>query len=241
MSVAPPTVAHMNSDDVLRRVRKLLAVAEHPGTPPEEADAAAQAAERLIAKHAIDQALLESGSPNRTAPESRSIVVDPPYAGTKATLAGAIADAHGVRAITIRSPGAAMRLVLVGFPSDLALVDLLYTSLLLQATSAMRRENDSGRGFRRAFLIGFAIEVGERLKAAREEAIESAGETSTALVLRDRARDVEDEVRRQFPRLRTTRTTLSDRAGLVAGRRSGASADLSSNSRLGRSSGQICG
>jgi len=216
------------STDVLARIRKLLAVAEHPNTPPEEADTAARAAERLIAKHAIEEALLDATAETRSRPETRTIVVDPPYASAKTMLAGAVATAHGVRAITIRSPDDVIRVTWVGFPADLQLVELLYTSLLLQATTGVRRQAESGRAFRRAFLIGFASEVGSRLTAARQEAVSETEGASTALVLRDRQRDVDDAVRAEFPRLRTSRTTVSDRRGLIAGRESGASADLSS-------------
>jgi Protein of unknown function (DUF2786) len=220
----------MLSSDVLARIRKLLAVAEHPNTPPEEADTATRAAERLIAKHAIDEALLEATAPTKARPESRTIVIDAPYATAKTRLAGVIATAHGVRAITIQGPNEPVRVTLIGFAADLQVVELLYTSLLLQVTTSVRRQSESGRAFRRAFLIGFAAEVGERLRAARGEAVSDADAAgaSTALALRDRQHDVDDAVREQFPRLRTTRTTVSDRRGLIAGQRSGAAADLGS-------------
>jgi Protein of unknown function (DUF2786) len=221
------------SANVLARVRKLLAVAEHPNTPPEEADAAARAAERLIAKYAIDEALLEAAAQTKSKPESRTMMVEPPYASAKTRLVGAVASAHGVRAIIVRDPGEADRVILIGFAADLQLVDLLYTSLLLQATTSVRRQAESGRAFRRAFLIGFAAEVGERLSATRREAVAAASSvagTSSAIALRDRQQDVDDAVREQFPRLRTARTTISDRGGLIAGRRSGANANLTSGS-----------
>jgi hypothetical protein len=226
----------MLSTDVLARIRKLLAVAEHPKTPPEEADTAARAAERLIAKYAVDEALLDATAETKSKPQSRTIVVDPPYASAKTMLAGAVAAAHGVRAITVRRPDEVVRVTLIGFAADLQLVDLLYTSLLLQATTAVRRQPQSSRAFRRSFLIGFASEVGARLTAARREAVAEAVGASTALVLRDREQEVEAAVREQFPHLRASRTTISDRHGLVAGRHSGARADLSTEgSRLGGS------
>jgi Protein of unknown function (DUF2786) len=217
------------SANVLARVRKLLAVAEHPNTPPEEADSAARAAERLIAKYAIDEALLEAAAQTKSKPESRTMVVDPPYASAKTRLVGAVANAHSVRAIIVRNTGETHHVILIGFAADLQVVDLLYTSLLLQATTSVRRQPASGRAFRRAFLIGFAAEVGQRLSATRRDAVAAVGGASTALALRDRQSDVEDAVRERFPRLRTTRTTVSDRGGLVAGRRSGASADLAAS------------
>jgi hypothetical protein len=220
------------TEDVLARVRKLLAVAEHPNTPPEEADNAARAAERMIAKHAIDEALLEAAGTTRSRPESRTMTVEPPYASAKVTLAGVVATAHGVRAISVRGADGPPTVVLVGFGADLALVDLLYTSLLLQATTSVLRQPERGRAFRRAFLIGFAAEVGERLAEARREAVAEVGNAGTALVLRSRENEVDAAVREQFPRLRTSRTTVSDRGGLIAGRRSGANADLASGPRL---------
>jgi hypothetical protein len=215
------------TDDVLARIRKLLAVAEHPTTPAGEADAAARAAERLIAKYAIDEALLEAGAPTRSKPVIRTIVVEAPYASAKTLLVGAVANAHGARAVTLSGDGQT-RVTLIGFASDLALIDLLYTSLLLQATTSLRRQPITGRGFRRAFLVGFAVEVSERLRAARQEAVAEVGAASTALALRDRDQEVDEALRAQFPRLRNGRTTVSDRRGLSAGRQSGATASLSS-------------
>jgi Protein of unknown function (DUF2786) len=218
----------MLSTNVLARVRKLLAVAEHPNTPPEEADNAARAAERMIAKHAIDEALLEAAAQTTTQPESRTVLVDPPYASAKTNLVGAVANAHGVRAVTVRTADGPPHVILVGFPTDLQLVDLLYTSLLLQATTSVRRQTATSRAFRRAFLIGFAAEVGERLRATRQEAVAESGEASTAIAVRNRQRDVDAALRARFPHLRMSRTTISDRGGLIAGRQSGANANLGS-------------
>jgi Protein of unknown function (DUF2786) len=217
----------MLTEEILARIRKLLAVAEHPTSPAGEADAAARAAERLIAKYAVDEALLEAAASARTTPEIRSIFIETPYATAKITLVGAVATAYGVRAISHRGSDP-LRMTLVGFGADLQVVDLLYTSLLLQATTSLRRQSTSGRAFRRAFLIGFAAEVGERLAAGRRDAVAEAGGAATALALRDREREVEAAVREQFPRLRATRATASDGRGLVAGRESGAAANLSS-------------
>jgi hypothetical protein len=219
----------MLTTNMLDRVRKLLAVAEHPNTPPEEADTAARAAERLIAKYAIDDALLEAAAQTKTQPESRTVVVHPPYASAKTSLVGAVASAHDVRAINVRSTGGPPHVILIGFPADLQVVDLLYTSLLLQATTSVRRQTASGRAFRRAFLIGFAAEVGERLRATRNEAVAESGGASTALAVRNRQLDVDAAVRARFPHLRMTRTTISDRGGLIAGRQSGANANLGSD------------
>jgi Protein of unknown function (DUF2786) len=215
------------NDDVLARIRKLLALAEHPATPEGEADAAARAAERLIAKYAIDEALLEAASPTPATPEIRTLVIEKPYASAKTLLLGAVSNAHGVRAVSLRGVEP-LRVTLVGFTSDLQVVDLLYTSLLLQATTSLRRQANTGRAFRRAFLIGFASEVSQRLLAAKQDAIAESDTGSVALALRNRDEEVEGATKAAFPRLRSTRTTVSDRRGLLAGRQSGATANLSS-------------
>lgn len=214
------------TEEVLARIRKLLALAEHPSTPEGEAESAARAAERLIAKYAIDEALLEAEATTRSKPESRTITVEAPYASAKTMLVGAVATAHGVRAVTVRG-GETTLVTLVGFAGDLRLVDLLYTSLLLQATTSLRRQTISGRAFRRAFLIGFAAEVSHRLQQAREEAVAESGAATTEIALRNRDQEVDAALREQFPRLRSSRVTVSDGRGLVAGRSSGASANLS--------------
>ncbi|HEX3706447.1 MAG TPA: DUF2786 domain-containing protein [Mycobacteriales bacterium] len=214
------------SDAVLARIRKLLAVAEHPATPPAEAESAAQAAERMIIKYAIDEALLAARSDVRSKPEVRMIVIEAPYASAKRVILSAVARAHGVRVIS--HTGQAARATLVGFDSDLRLVDLLFTSLLLQAATGMRRQARSDKAFRRAFLIGFAYEVGDRLRQARSEAVAESGGASTELALRNRDHEVADVLQEHFPRLVTSRISVSDGGGLVAGRRSGATANLTS-------------
>jgi hypothetical protein len=213
-----------SSDALLVRVRKLLAVAEHPATPPAEAEAAARAAERLIVKHAIDGALVAARSETRGRPELRSLDIDPPYVSAKMVLLANVAAAHTVEVVT-RSGSS--RATIIGFRSDLDGVELLYTSLLLQAATAVLRQRNTGRAFRRAFLIGFATEVGRRLEEARVEAVAESGGKSTELALRGRHDEVEAALREHFPRLGTTRTSVSDGGGLVAGQQSGAAASLS--------------
>src|SRR5436309_5704428 len=133
---------------VLDRVRKLLAKAEHAGTPVEGAQAFSAKASALMAAYAIDQALVEAGSTSPTSgPTSRPIVrqieVDPPYAMPRAVLLDRVARAHRVRVVI--GPDSAgptggsgrRQCTLVGFPVDLEVVEVLFTSLLLQASTAM--------------------------------------------------------------------------------------------------------
>ena len=230
---------------VLDRVRKLLAKAEHPGTPVEEAQAFSAKASALMAAYAIDRALLDAastgtGQQTTATPIVRQIDVEPPYAMPRAVLLDRVARAHRVRVVIGPDAGSRRRQCsLVGFPVDLEVVEVLFTSLLLQASTAMLHasaESTRPRAFRRAFLLGYADVIGARLAtAAGQTEVEADRERSgTALVLADRADRVERLLEQEFPRLRHLRMSTSSGGGLSAGRAAGARADLSSMaSRVG--------
>ena len=77
-----------------------------------------------------------------------------------------------------------------GYDHDLDAVELLSASLLIQATGAMVRHGSkrdtSGRSvtrsFRRAFLLGFAQRIGERLRAATDDAVSANAEAGERLL-----------------------------------------------------------
>lgn len=220
----------MTEDSILDRARKLLALAQHPNTPAAEAENAERAAERLITKYAIDTALLHKDDPKIT-PVVRTVDVEAPFAKAKATLLTFIARAYDCQVI-LTSDGSSdkvQRCKIVGFESDLDVVDLLFTSLLLQATTGLHRAFVEGRAARRAFLLGFATRVGERLAEVRKKE-EALGEPGTALVLANRADNVKAKMSEEFPRVRTMRTTYSDAGAARAGRRAGDEANLSTGS-----------
>lgn len=212
----------------LRKIRGLLAKAENAGTP-EEAEAFSAKAEELIAKYAIDLATIKAtGGQTREKPVQMRVKCEKNYKMPKATLLHGIAKAFDVAMIIVDNKVQ----VLVGFPSDLAAVDLLFTSLLLQSANAMRHESEATglRGtdlwrWRQSFLYGFAATVRERLAATRKRTTEQAG-TGTDLVLRDRRAMVHDEFKRMFPRTRSTRSRIHDYAGMTAGNAAGRRASL---------------
>ncbi|MGK5171106.1 DUF2786 domain-containing protein [Geodermatophilus sp. CPCC 205761] len=219
---------------VLRRIRGLLAKAESSDFP-DEAGALTAKAQQLMTRHAVDAALLdaEAGPSAGAGIGTRRVHVDDPYVRAKMQLLGAVADANGVRLVWYQGLGIAN---LVGAAPDLAAVELLFTSLLLQASRALASaERDAGRGaasraFRRAFLLGYAHRVGERLTAARERATtQAAAERGADLVpvLRRRAEAVDAVVTELFPRVRSSRSRGSvDGGGWYAGRAAADRADV---------------
>lgn len=224
---------------LLERVRKLLAKAEHPATPAPEAEAFSAKAAALMADYAIDQALVEAGSADRAEPVVRQLTVEPPYALPRAVLLDRVARAHRVRVVVGPETDGGRLCTLVGFPVDLGVVEVMFTSLLLQASTAMLHASEAAarpRAFRRAFLLGYADTIGARLAAVRDDADAGAARAhpGAELVLADRGREVEAVFDREFPRLRSMRMSTSSGGGLVAGRVAGSRADLSSpSSRVG--------
>jgi hypothetical protein len=220
-------------DRILERVRKLLARAEHPATPPAEAEACSAKAAALMSRHLIDRALVDAGRHDRDKPVVRRIVVEPPYVVGKVVLLSELSKAFGIPvAIGSGYHSSPRRCTLVGFGGDLAMVELLFTSLLLQASTAMRLASDGHprvKAFRRSFLFGYASTVGARLKAVRQETVQEASTATpgTELVLVDRQARVEAAFEREFPRLGNFRATMSSGSGFMAGRDAGVRADLS--------------
>jgi hypothetical protein len=221
-------------DRALRRIRGLLAKAESTEFP-EEAEALTAKAQELMTRHAVDAALLEVGRApaGGRAVDTRRVHVRDPYVRAKMQLLAAVAEANDVRLVWYSGLGIAN---LIGVRADVASVELLFTSLLLQVAQALSAaERPLGRGsasrsFRRSFLLGYAHRIGERLQAARQRATaEAATEHDVDLlpVLRSRQLAVEQRVAELFPRVRATRSRSSvDASGWYAGREAAERADV---------------
>ncbi|WP_369248208.1 DUF2786 domain-containing protein [Streptomyces sp. R41] len=202
---------------MLTRIRALLAKAEATGFP-EEAEALSAKAQELMARHSIDEALLAARTHAKDAPGACRIGVEPPYETAKAVLLDAVAGANRCRAVWNEALGFS---TVVGFEPDLEAVELLYTSLLVQATAAMTKAEAAQRAggrkrtktFRQSFLAAYAHRIGDRLASVTEgQEAATEGELLPVLAARDVA--VADHMDRMFPETVTTRLRgVSDAAG----------------------------
>jgi hypothetical protein len=218
---------------MLGRIRALLAKAEATGYP-EEAEALSTKAQELMARHSVDEALLAAAAPAPDAPGACRIGVEPPYEQTKAVLLDAVAGANHCRAVWHEAFGFS---TVVGFEADLEAVELLYTSLLVQATHAMTKAEAAQRAggrkrtktFRQSFLAAYAHRVGDRLRAAAETQV-----THDLLpVLATRAAAVTGRLERMFPETTTTRLRgVSDAAGWTEGAAAADRAQVEARPRL---------
>lgn len=167
----------------LGRIRGLLAKAEATDYA-EEAEALSAKAQELMARHSIDEALLDraDGAPGgRTdGPSAVRIGIEGPYEQAKALLLDAVAAANRCQAVWAADVGFS---TLIGFAPDLEAAEMLYTSLLLQATAAMNRAGDAvhargrarrTRDFRQTFLVAYADRIRDRLAAATADATAAA-------------------------------------------------------------------
>ncbi len=219
---------------VLGRVRALLAKAEST-TFDAEAEALTAKAQELMARHRIDRAVLEHDLHGlRSAPIGRRIAVDDPYAEAKALMLGEIAAANGCQAVWSKGLGFTTAF---GFADELDAVEELFTSLLVQATVALRREGSKldrdGRSrttrFRRSFLVAFGVRIGRRLRETVAATVTAAdAETSVALVpiLAERDAAAKRAASAAFPEAGLVSPAASDGEGWYAGTLFGDLADL---------------
>ncbi|WP_066360325.1 DUF2786 domain-containing protein [Herbidospora mongoliensis] len=225
-------------DRTLDRVRKLLAQAE--GTDNEhERDTFMAAANALMAKYGIEQAMLGAADKTRETPTNRRVDVSPPWAGVRANLIYFVAEAAGCKSVLLRTSGSQKVVKIYGFPSDIERAEVLYTSLLLQMASALTRVEiphyESPRAYRRAWMLGFNSEVVYRIKAAERAAVKehdqaqpAAGTASSAeLVLADRRSAVTAVFEVDFPSVKTgRRSSISSSGGYSDGRVAGRRANI---------------
>jgi hypothetical protein len=167
------------------------------------------------------------------APSGLRLPVDDPYARAKSILLSVVASANRCRAVWFEDLGFS---TVVGFEADLEFVEVLYTSLLVQATSAMvaagsqvdRSGRSRTRSFRQSFLLAYAARIGHRLREAeatgRSEAAEQYGDALLP-VLAGRQAAVDAARDAAFPDAVSRSVSASNAGGWAAG---SAAADLAS-------------
>jgi hypothetical protein len=225
------------SESMNAKIQKLLRLAERAGTPA-EAENASRAAERLMLKWGIEEAMLRSTMGGDEKPEAIVTKYTTPYA--KAF----IKPRHHIAASVVKGMGnmrvwiSGTSIVIMGFESDVDRALTLIPSLTIQADHAvaawwrsyeMRSALSAAEAKRakRNFLFAFGNEVKRRLTEMRDEEVAATtNSTSTALVLRDRDALVQEEYQAIANRLRAGRSVKGSLHGSAAGREAGSRATL---------------
>ena len=229
--------AGAEADPVLEKVRALLAKAESTSFEA-EAEAFTAKAQQLIARHAIDVARLAVDDGD-DGPSAIRVFIDDPYGDAKAVLLHVVAESGRCRSVSM---GPLAMSTVVGFPSDLAATEMMFTSLLVQAQTALAAaartappgSRPRSRGFRSAFLQSYAARIGQRLAEINQAVVaesEAASTTSILPVLASREVAVDGAVDDLFTNL-TTRTRRGgvDAAGWASGRLAADNAELGGGS-----------
>ena len=211
---------------VLAKVRALLAQAEST-TFEAEAETFTAKAQELMARHAIDSALLWARTDRGDRPVTIRLPIDDPYADQKTHLLHVVATHSRCKAVSHSAYGLHS---VVGFATDVAATEMLFTSLLVQSQAAMRAEAANaapgsrvrGRAFRSSFLLAYACRIDRRLAEVNESVEAEVGQQpgSTLLpVLAARSDAIDEEIAATFGPLTRVRSRggTSDRLGWERG------------------------
>jgi hypothetical protein len=113
---------------------------------------------------------------------------------------------------------------LFGYGSDMDSVEFLYGLLANQMSAEMARATIPygvhAKTFRHAWMTGYISRIRERLEATKKSA-EKDNTPGSALVLYDREKLVNKEVRNEFPRLTTKTTRYRSRDAFAQGQAAG--------------------
>ena len=109
---------------------------------------------------------------------------------------------------------------------DVEQTEVLFTSLLIQATRALshspkakRRKGSASAAFGKAFLFAYAVRIGERLAEVDAHTLDEATERTDDLLpmLAAQTVAVEEEFDRLFPRVRAMKGPRLDAEGWNSG------------------------
>lgn len=196
----PEQIAQRRRDGKMTQIQAMLDMATDERTPEGERDNAMNRAMELMAAYGVTEMMLTArrGQDTDTIIKKK-IPISDPYSYEKMLLANAIGNAFNCRSTYQNYRNIVSSITFIGFRSDIERIELIYTSLLLQAVNGVRKERpysyataSETRQYRKAWLVGFGERVGTRLwrkerearaKYDAEHADDSDGEPGTALVL----------------------------------------------------------
>lgn len=194
------------SDKKITLIAQLLAKAE--STTPEEAEALTEAAEKLMIKYGIEQAVIDARRATKGGPKENIVQVAIPFTGAyRGEMINLVANvANGLGTLRVLQytggTGKVFTAYLLGFESDVAQAKLLIESLQVQAAVAVRTWWKGNKGYyigessyntekaRRSFVHGFGTGAGARIRSSRLTVIQEAS-TGTDLVLVSRKGEVD--------------------------------------------------
>ena len=227
-------------------INQLLAQAESTNYP-EEAKAFSAKAQKLMAKWAIDDAVLNSvNNIDSLEIDVEIIPITANYlSATKASLLNIIGKYNNCRVIKGWKNQENIDLHIIGAASDRSWVQTLFLSLLTQETREsaiawmLSEISETPQAFATSFQMGYNNKIREQLREAYEiaerDAAKEHGQNSVALVVQSKADAVNLKTRELFPNLQSAGRGKNARsqAGYSAGQIAGAQASTGRGNKVG--------
>lgn len=237
-------------DKWLTILQKMMAKAENAATTMEERNSIVEMMTTLMAKHGIEQAMLNDRQAKPETVTSVRFTIGAPYINSKITLLWGIVKTFGAHGIMMamsqrgagrrhgvqRQPDAKTIMQIYGYPSDIEKILMLYGSLNIQmATSLVTADKPAhmhGKTFNSSFVVGYVDVVVDRvIKAytkAKSDVSESATGSGMELVLKTREVAIMDAFRVDHPRVRPINLNAGASSGMAygAGQSAGRSANI---------------
>jgi hypothetical protein len=217
----------MTDQNIIEKVQAILARANHPNTPQAEAETALSLAQRLITKHNLDESALASAQDTEDI-VSDTLVINGAWAVRRRQVAYTIARLNSCDAYQTKqydkhkSDGFVLHLY--GTKADIFAVKTIWSAVEALAVRTIPKEGD--RSYKTSWWYGFRRGVERALRKANRDVVQQVvSEGGSSLVLVDRLKRAENEMRARVAGLRTTKGSSYARssAGFNAGRSAGES------------------
>ncbi len=179
------------------RIQALLTLAQHPNTPQAEAETALALASKLMQKHGLSSSDIDDAKK----PEDNTIVVrrfsvHGPYRVRRQNILYAIGLAHSCAGYRTDDEDGACVVVLYGRDNDITAAYTLFGAADMMGLRLLPRGD---RSWRTSWWHGFQRGISEALSTSKKEFI--AETPGSGLVLADRMKRAQDELRLNGPRL----------------------------------------
>lgn len=232
------------NQNLLAKIEALLAVANHPNTGANEAEAASNRANVLMTKYAIDEAMLGNTNGDPKEMEVRKFNVGAPYAAQRRTLLGLIAKSQKLRSVGVGNGVVAV----AGTKVQLDMLDKMFGALSIQMANAAANAREAGvsgaalvswrTNFQKAWCSTVFKRLVEQRKNAETDATVEHG-PGVGLMLRDESARMNEHFmawfKQEYPghTIRTSKQRAGS-AGYGAGQSAGGRADIGNRRLAGR-------
>ena len=192
------------------RIAAMLALAHHPNTPRHEAETALAMASKLMQRNGYTESDIDTGGRTDESIVVEQVTVTGKYASQRKDLLYVIATIHSCAGYASWE-GDDRCVVLYGRRDDIFAARTLFAAADLMGARLLPRGD---RSWRISWWKGFRAGIEEALRGARREYV--AETPGAGLVLADRGKRAEKELRTHGPALRRSYSYVDSSAGSYA-------------------------